>query len=629
MALSGAAAGSSPSRAPDILPGLEDAASVTETTSEYRTIDNSGIDSSFVKSISQNYNVDEVRKLLNEIYCSTVLSLNLEVIQVWLRVVQNIRAFLLAHEGKHYFQLYSKSMHLRLTTCWNEILYAIIGHVRHAPNVLGQTFQKSAGNKQHAIYSCIACFCNFCSEVGVTWNKGVSDILALLRDMLSVLRDNCQDSSVIEAWIRQAEESQVNIAGACGEFQESFSVLASLVDDEQVPSEAVFMNKLYSVCTGDMRQSLEADMISQLHDDVLMSERCVASAAVLQAKTTVLKAWNDTVTKLLGTFMRAWTQESRLTISDVYITALESFHGAWARTLCSVMVATDLLEGDFIRAELERSTVKAVQAGIIADLSHETDLIRTPRLDAYCNDDAGATPPTEAFPLGNCAYWYKNWLLLAQAVEQSVQTLGDLLARQDRANKDQALLSRLYQGAANCLERYEQACCLLRHFALYEANTTTCTWELSRACDKIQQALVGCLGAVGFHQDLPSRLQRPQKDLAGIKRDLLSKLKDLRKERTVPDAYVTLFRSLINDWLRGLELAVSSIRQDALTSLERARADCSDLGKLDKCVAALPSCLEEGYQGVAAVVEQFCANESWRINDISILARLSSSRSKI
>lgn len=66
-----------------------------------------------------------------------------------------------------------------------------------------------------------------------------------------------------------------------------------------------------------------------------------------------------------------------------------------------------------------------------------------------------------------------------------------------------------------------------------------------------------------------------------------------------------------------------------MTSLERARADCSDLGKLDKCVAALPSCLEEGYQGVAAVVEQFCANESWRINDISILARLSSSRSKI
>lgn len=626
MALSGAAAAGSS------LPGLEDAAaaaSVTESTSEYKTIDNSTIDSSFMKSISQNYNVDEVRNLLNEIYCSTVTSLNLEVIQVWLRVVQNIRSFLLVHEGKHYFQLYSKSMHLRLTTCWNEILYAIIGHVRHAPNVLGQTFQKSAGNKQLAINTCIACFCHFCHEVGVTWNKGVNDILALLRDILKVLRENSQDSSVIEAWIRQAEESKANIASACGEFQKSFTVLASLVDDEQVPSEAALMHKLYSVCTGDMRQNLETDMISKLHDDVLMSERCVASAAVLQAKTTVLKAWTDTVTKLLGNFMGAWTQDSRLTISDVYIMALQSFHGAWARILCSVMVATDLLESDFIRADLEGSAVKAVQAGILADLSRETDFIKASRLDGCVNDDAGASPPTEVFPSGNSAHWYKNWLILAQAVEQSVQTLGDLLARQDRATKDQALLNRLYQGTANCLARYEQASCLLRHFALYEANTTTCIWELSRICEKLQHSLVGCLGPVGILQDLPSRLQRAQKDLAGIKRDLLSKLHALRKERTVPEAYVALFRSLITGWLGSLELVVKGIRQDALASLERARANVKDQGKLDACVAALPPCLEEGYQGMAAVVQQFCPNESWSINDISILAHLSSSRSKI
>ncbi|KAK8771397.1 hypothetical protein V5799_025359, partial [Amblyomma americanum] len=524
-----------------------------ELRSDYSAVEHSGLESSFVKSISQNYNAEELRKLLSDIYCSTVHSLNLEVIQMWLHVVQDIRAFLVSHEEKECLQPYSKSMHLRLTTCWNEILYAIIGHVRHAPNLLGQTFQRSAGSKKLAINGCIACFCHFCNEVGMTWNKGVSDILGLLGDILAILRQNYQDTSVIEAWIRQAEESQVNVANACNEFQKSFKVLASLIDDDQVPSEALLMQKLFTVCTGDMRQSLETDMISQLQDDVLMSERCVSSAAVLEAKTTVLKAWNDTVTKLLRTFMVTWAHDSRMTVTEVYMTALESFHGSWARILCSVMVATDLIESDFIRAELEPSTVKSAQAGIIADLSRETDFIKAPRIGASSSGETSGSASSEPFPLSNSTYWYKSWLALAHSVEQSVLALGDLLMRQDKATTEQTALSRLYQGAASCLEHYEQSCCLLRHFALYEANTTACTWQASRACEMLQRSLTEPLQL--------SSLQVVQSDLEALKIDLLTRLRNLRAESAVPDSYVALFRSRFSDWLGQFQIAATSTRQ--------------------------------------------------------------------
>lgn len=616
MALSDA--GSSLSRAP----GLQDvaaAASVADTTSDYRTVENSGLESSFVKNISQNYNADELRKILSEIYCSTVHSLNLEVIQMWLHVVQDIRAFLLAHEDKDYLQLYSKSMHLRLTTCWNEILYAIIGHVRHAPNLLGQTFQRSAGNRKLTINSCIACFCHFCNEVGLTWNKGVSDILGLLRDILTVLKENHQDSSVIETWIRQAEESQANIMSACTEFQKSFKVLTSLMDEEQVPSEALLMHKLFTVCTGEMRQSLESEMISHLQDEVLMSDRCVSSAAVLQAKIIVLKVWNDTSDKLLSTFTRTWAQDTRLAVTDVYITALESFHGSWARILCSVMVATDLLESDFIRVELDPATVKAVQAGIIADLSRETDLMKAPQ-----PDESGGSPSSEPFPLTNPAYWYKNWLALAHGVEQSVLALGDLLTRQDKATKDQASLTHLYQGAASCLERYEQACCLLRHFALFEANINTCAWQTSRACEKFQRSLTEHLAPVGVK---PTRLRVLQNGLETLKVDLLTMLRDSRKERVVPENYLGIFRSHVMEWLGRLQIAANDIHQEALEAAERTRTGCSVRTKLDDCIAALPTRLEEGYRSVEAQLQRFCANEAWKIDDIGILAHLSMSRS--
>lgn len=619
MALSDAAAGSSLSRAP----GLQDvaAASVADSTSDYRTIDNSGLQSSLVKTISQNYNVDELRKILSDIYCSTVHSLNLEVIQTWLHVVQDIRAFLLAHEDEDYMQLYSKSMHLRLTTCWNEILYAIIGHVRHAPNLLGQTFQRSAGNKKLTINSCIACFCHFCNEVGITWNKGVSDILSLLRDILTILKQNYQDPSLIETWIRQAEESQANITTACAEFQKSVRVLTSLVDEEQVPSEALLMHKLFTVCTGDMRQSLETEMISQLQDDVLMSERCVASAAVLQAKITVLKAWNDTVGKLLATFTRTWSQDTRFSVTDVYISALESFHGSWARILCSVMVATDLLEGDFIRIELDPATVKAVQAGIIADLSRETDLMKAPR-----PDESGGSSSAEPFPLTNPTYWYKNWLTLAHAVEKSVLTLGDLLTRQDKATTDQASLSRLYQGAATCLERYEQACSLLRHYALFEANTTTWIWQTGLACEKLQLSLIDHLASVAFK---PTKLRVVENELETLKVDLLTKLRDLRKERAIPDNYVEIFRSRTAEWLGRLQMCTKDTLQEAVEAAEKARAGCSDRAKLDECIAALPSLLEEGFRDVESQLQRLCANEAWKIDDIGILAHLSESRSNV
>lgn len=615
MARLDAAAGSSLSGAP----GLLDVASVAETTSDYKTVDNSGPESSFVKTISQNYNVDELRRILSDIYCSTVHSLNLEVIQVWLHVVQDIRAFLLAHEDEDYLQLYSKSMHLRLTTCWNEILYAIIGHVRHAPNLLGHNFQRSAGNKKLTINSCIACFCHFCNEVGLTWNKGVSDILNLLRDILTIMKENYQDASVVETWIRQAEESQVNITSACTEFQKSFKVLTSLVDEEQVPSEALLMQKLFTVCTGEMRQSLETEMISQLQNDVLMSERCVSSAAVLQAKTTVLKAWNDTVGKLLATFTRTWSQDTRFSVTDVYITALESFHGSWARILCSVMVATDLLESDFIRVELEPRTVKAVQAGIIADLSRETDLMKAPR-----PDDSGGSPSSEPFPLANPTYWYKNWLSLAHAVEQCVLTLGDLLTRQDKATTDQASLSRLYQGAASCLERYEQVCSLLRHFVLYEANTSTCIWQMSLACEKLQCSLSEHLASVGVK---PIELGDVQKELDALQVDLLTRLRDMRKERAFPENYVGIFRSRMTEWLGQLQVATKDIRQEALEAA--ARVDCSDRTRLDESIATLPSRIEEGCKGIEAQLQRFCANEAWKIDDIGILAHLSKSRSNI
>ncbi|XP_065304567.1 uncharacterized protein [Dermacentor albipictus] len=618
MALSDA--GSSLSRAP----GLQDVAaapSVADTTSDYRTVDNSGLESTFVKTISQNYNVDELRRILSDIYCSTVHSLNLEVIQMWLHVVQDIRAFLLAHENKDFLQLYSKSMHLRLTTCWNEILYAIIGHVRHAPNLLGQTFQRSAGNKKLTFNSCIACFCHFCNEVGLTWNKGVSDILGLLRDILTVLKENRQDSSLIETWIRQAEESQANITSACTEFQKSFKVLSSLVDEEQVPSEALLMHKLFTVCTGEMRQSLESEMMSQLQDEVLMSDRCVSSAAVLQAKTTVLKAWNDTVGKLLATFARTWAQDTRLAVTDIYITALETFYGSWARILCSVMVATDLLESDFIRVELDPATVKAVQAGIVADLSRETDLMKAPR-----TDEGGSSPASDPFPLTNPTYWYKNWLALAHSVEQSVFALGDLLTRQEKATTEQASLSRLYQGAASCLERYEQACCVLRHFALFEANTNTCAWQMSRACEKLLRSLTEHLAPVGVK---PTKLRVVQNGFETLKVDLLTMLRDLRKERAVPENYVAIFRSHVTEWLGLLQIAADDIRQEALEAAERMRAGCSDRTKLDECIAALPSRLEEGCRSIEAQLQRFCANETWKIDDIGILAHLSKSRSTI
>lgn len=613
-------------RAPDPLLGLEDvaAASVADTTSDYGGIEHAGLEASFVKTISQNYNAEELSKLLNDIYCSTVHSLNLEVIQMWLQVVQDIRAFLLSHEEKECLQAYSKSMHLRLTTCWNEILYAIIGHVRHAPNLLGQTFQRSAGSKKLAINGCIACFCHFCSEVGITWNKGVSDILALLGDILAILRENYQDTSVIEAWIRQAEESQVNVANACKEFQQSFKVIASLIDEDQVPSEALLMHKLFTVCTGDMRQSLETDMISQLQDDVLMSERCVSSAAVLQAKTTVLKAWNDTVTKLLSTFMLAWAQDSRLTVTEVYMTALESFHGSWARILCSVMVATDLIESDFIRAELEPNTVKSVQAGIIADLSRETDLIKAPRLDASRSDESGGSLSSEQFPLADPTYWYKSWLALAHSVEQSVLALGDLLRRQDRATTDQKALSRLYQGAASCLERYEQSCHLLRHFALYEANTTACTRQAIRACERLQRSLTESLAPTSVQL-----LQVVRSDLEALKIDLLTWLKNLRAEPAVPDSYMSLFRTRLTDWLGQFQVAATGTRQEVLEAAERTRADCSDQAKLDECIAALPSRLEEGLKALETLTQHYCANEAWKIDDVSILAKISKSRSTV
>lgn len=611
MAGSDAAAGSS------LAPGLQDVASVAETTSDYKTVDNSGLESSFVKTVSQNYNTEELRRILGDIYCSTVNSLNLEVIQVWLRVVQDIRAFLLAHEDEDYLQLCSKSMHLRLTTCWNEILYAIIGHVRHAPSLLGQDFQGSAGNKKLTIDSCMACFCEFCNEVGLTWNNGVNDILNLMRDLLTILKDNYQDASIVETWIRQAEESQVNITSACTEFQKSFKVLTSLVDEEQVPSEALLMQKLFTVCTGDMRQSLEMEMISQLQDDVLMSERCVSSAAVLEAKKIMLKVWNDTVRKLLANFTHTWAQDTRLSVTDVYITALESFHGSWARILCSVMVATDLLESDFIRIELEPATVKAVQAGILADLSRETDLMKAP-----LPDESGGSPSSEPFPLVDPTYWYKSWLSLAHAVEQCVLKLGDLLIRQDKATLNQVFLSRLYQGAANCLERYEQVCSLLRHFVLYEANTSTCIWQMSLACEELQHSVNEHLASVGIE---PIKLQVVQEELDALKVDLLTRLRDMRKERAFPENYVGIFQSHMTEWLGRLQVATKDFHQEVLEVATRV----GDSSRLDECVAALPSRLEESYKGIEAQLQRFCAEEAWKIDDIGILAHLSKTRRNI
>lgn len=405
----------------------------------------------------------------------------------------------------------------------------------------------------------------------------MSDILALLRDILTILQEHEQDTSLVENWIRQAEVSQTNISTACAEFQKTFKVLNSLVDDDEMPSEAFLMHRLLTVCTGDTRQGLETDMISNMQDNVLMSERRVSSAAVLQAKMTMLNAWNETVSKLLSTFLRSWIQDAPATRTEFYITVLESFHGSWARILSSVMLGTDVLEGDFIRAEVQPSAVKLVQAGVLNDLNRETELIKAPRLQNSSADGAAsggsATVPamgsfTEMGPL--TSLMYKNWLVLARAVEKSVQLLGELAgaARRVQAPVDQALLSRMYQGAAACLERYEKICSLLRHFALYESNTCSCMLQLNRAYEMMQQSVaecverrwaISCTSHVQFSH--LEKLHLVKKELTILKLQLLGQLKECRKDRMVPENYVLIFRSRITDWIAELENLVKDVHQ--------------------------------------------------------------------
>ncbi|XP_064465669.1 uncharacterized protein LOC135377281 [Ornithodoros turicata] len=513
--------------------------------------------------------VDDLRKLVREIYCSTVHSLNLEVVQTWLHAVQSIGELLTRQEDK--WPIESRAMHLRLTTYWNEILYAIVGHVRSAPNLLGQSFQKSGANKKVVVNDSIACFSHFCSQVGHAWTTGVNDIVALLRTILVILQEHEEDTTQVEAWIRQAMESQGNISAACNEYQKTFKVL-SCVSDKEVPSEAALMHNLYRMCT-DTR--LQSEIASHMQNKLLMGERLIASNAVYEAKVAVLKAWNKAVSNLLASIVRNWLQDTLVTCTKGYVAALGSVHGL-ARILASAMVGTDIIESEYVRNKVQSSTVKSVQSSLLNDLRHETNQIQDLRSESHLGPEAE-----------------QSWQVLSQAIEQAVASLGNAY---EAGPVDQLVLSRGYVEASSCLERYEQVARLLRHFALYETNTASYCSQLADACEKL---------ASGLSSRLACKVNNVRGDLTVRQVDLLVRLRGRRKDRRIPDGFPVLFQSVLQDWILEFEKVVTDMRQELQATPDDKKIELQLVG---------------AHEEVTEITRSAFSTEVWQTNGVNTLA---------